>query len=151
MPWFPGWEAATTTAAKQLGVKYDYVEVDTIAEIETVLKRLRREQVSAVRVVNVRGPQSDQQRISGWAADNYLPTIGDPEDGFLLSYGDSGGEQITRKAAEYVAKILGGAKPSDLPVEQSTDIGLAINLKTARAIGMQIPESVLLQAVQVIR
>ena len=71
------------------------------------------------------------------------------ETGGLISYGaDFSG--MFRKAADYVAKILKGEKPADLPVEQATKFELAVNLKTAKTIGIKLPESILLRADQLI-
>jgi len=96
---------------------------------------------------------SHQRRIIEFAARRRIPTIytspGWAEQGGLMEYSASVREVIVR-AAGYVDKILKGAKPADLPVEQPTKFELVINLKTAKALGLTIPQSVLLRADQVI-
>ena len=96
---------------------------------------------------------SQARRIAGLAAQHRLPTMfwtrGPVESGALMSYGQNNAEHYYR-AATYIDKILKGAKPGDLPVEQPTKIELVINLKTAKAIGLTIPQQLILQADKVI-
>jgi putative tryptophan/tyrosine transport system substrate-binding protein len=94
---------------------------------------------------------SVREKIAAFAARSRLPTMcvyrDSVEAGGLMSYGPDR-RQIYRRAAEYVDKILKGAKPADLPIEQPTKFELAINLKTAKALGLTIPSSLLLRADQ---
>jgi len=98
-------------------------------------------------------PISSDRRIVEFAAKHRLPMISDyswvPEAGALMSYGTNARE-LTWHTASYVDKILKGVKPADLPVENPTKLELIINLKTAKALGLTIPQSVLLRADQVI-
>src|SRR5262249_16628700 len=94
-----------------------------------------------------------QKRILDFATKNRLPSVfwqrGFAEAGALLSYGTSYPD-LFRAAANYVDKILHGAKPADLPVEQPTRFEFVVNLKSAKALGLTIPQSLLLRADQVI-
>ena len=90
------------------------------------------------------------RRIADLLIDHRLPSIGDPRAGLLLEL-LAGRMQLARKAAEYVDKILRGATPSALPVEQASIFDLVINLKTANALGLKIPQSLLLRADEVIQ
>ena len=94
--------------------------------------------------------KAHQKRIAALLISLRIPSLGEPEDGFLLQYGIDG-SYLARKAAGYVARILNGTKPSELPVEQVSQFNLVVNQKTAEAIGLKIPESMLLRASKVIR
>ena len=148
--WFPQWAVAMNAAASQLGANFEYADVDSIAEMEVVLKRLARQGVQAVMVDSDPMLNPHMERIAAMLVDQRLASIGDAEAGFLLQY-QVNSRQLARKAAEYVDKILMGAKPSDLPVEQASTFDLVINLKTAKALGLQIPQSLLLRASELIQ
>ena len=97
---------------------------------------------------------SERRRLVDLAAKNRLPTVFPYREfvdaGGLMAYGPNFAD-LSRRAATYVDKILKGAKPGDLPVEQPTKFELVINLKTAKALGLTIPPSVLGRADQIIQ
>jgi len=122
-------------------------------ELPTAFAAIAQERTEAVFVIA--GPQLfvDRERLAALALKHRLPSIHTQSEyvdaGGLLSYGPSYPE-LFRRAAVYVDKILKGAKPGDLPIEQPTQVSLVVNLKTAHALGMSIPRSVLLRAERVI-
>jgi ABC-type uncharacterized transport system substrate-binding protein len=137
--------------AKALGVALVSLEVRGPAEVDRALTRIAAERPDALWVHLVAFPF--RARFLELAATNRLPTVAQssswPQSGGLLSYGPDPAELLRRGAAQ-TAKILNGAKPADLPVEQPTKFELVINLKTAKALGLTIPQTLLLRADQVI-
>jgi putative ABC transport system substrate-binding protein len=113
-----------------------------------------KERVNAVIVASVPGLSGYRKQIVDLAVQNRLPLMSESvlavEAGGLVSY-NANNDEILRRAAVYVDKILKGAKPADLPVEQPTKFELVINLKTAKQIGLTIPPNVLARADRVIR
>jgi len=132
-----------------LGINLRQVALFAPDELDRTFGRLARDHVGALRILS--DPLSDQWsgRIAELAIKHRLPTMFDlrmyVEAGGLMSYGPSLAD-IHRRAAIYVDKILKGAKPADLPVEQPTKFELVINLKTAKALGLTIPQSILIRA-----
>jgi putative ABC transport system substrate-binding protein len=139
--------------ATQLGVRLDLVGVKSPTEFDTAFAALEKKRPDALIVQGDIFFYSHRIRIVEFASKSRLPAVftlrGFADAGGLLVYGASYPEMF-RRAATYVDKILKGAKPADLPVEQPTKFELVINLKTARALGLIMPPSLLLRADQVI-
>ena len=129
------------------------VEARTPAEIEKAFSAMARENVKAVIVARDSLFNQQVRQVAELAAKGRLPTVAGlreyVEAGGLMSYGPNRAD-IYRRAATYVDKIFKGAKPSDLPVEQPTKLEMVINRKTAKALGLTIPQSLLIRADQVI-
>ena len=145
---------AVESAARSLGVTFRSVEVRGRNEFEGAFAAMVRERANGIVVATdpvILGPRSEVVLL---AARNRLPAVYGlrefPEVGGFMSYGPNVADQF-RRAAVYVDKILKGAKPGDLPVEQATKFELVINLKTAKALGLTIPPSLLGRADEVIQ
>jgi putative ABC transport system substrate-binding protein len=140
-------------AAHRASVKILSVEARSPQEIENAFFMMSRENAEAVIVAADSFFTQQRRQIAELAAKNRLPTISEyreyAEAGGLMSYGSNRPEQF-RRAATYVDKILKGAKAADLPVEQPTKFELIINRKTAKALGLTIPQSLLISADKVI-
>jgi len=142
-------------AAERFGMKFQPLVITAPEEIESAFSAMIRERAGAlvVQPLFIRG-LGQGQRIAELAVRNRLPTVSDgsgfPEAGGLMLYGPDL-QQSYRRAATYVDKILKGAKPADLPVQQPTKFELVINLKAAKQIGLTIPPNVLARADKVIR
>ena len=142
-------------AAFKFGIETRTVEAATPAALDAAFAAIAGQHPDALVVARdamlLSEPQP--QRISAFALKNRIAAFGPdaqfPEAGSLLSYGPSLLDMY-RRAATYVKKILAGAKPADLPVEQPVKFEMVINLKTAKALGITIPQSLLVQAERVI-
>ena len=143
----------TERRGRALGVELRLLTVDRIDDLAAVLGGLDRRRDGGVIVLPTPLAFAHAQAIAELALQHKLPTVGDPrhfaESGGLIAYGADFDDQL-RRAATYVDKILKGARPGDLPVQQPTRFYLVINLKTATAIGLTIPPSLLLRADHVI-
>jgi putative ABC transport system substrate-binding protein len=140
-------------AARSLNLTLQVVVLRQRNDLETGFAKLRRERPDAL--FGLRNPQTLLYRkpIVEFAAEERLPAIYAMSDiaeaGGLMSYGPNRAD-LFRHAATYVTKILNGAKPADLPIEQPTKFELVINLKTAKSLGISIPPSVFAIADEVI-
>lgn len=143
----------TRSAAKKLGVTVQEVGVSGPADFAGAFAAMAQQRAAAV--IMVAGPviSLHRRRLIKLANERKLPTIcwrrGVVRAGCLMSYG-ADRRQMVNRAAGYVAKILRGAKPGDLPVEQPTKFQFVLNLKTAKALGIEFPRSILLRAMEVI-
>jgi putative ABC transport system substrate-binding protein len=141
-------------AARALGVRLQNVEARSPHELDSAFTAMTRERAGALVILNdaILGVNLSKQ-IAELAAKSRLPAVhGEPEyaqAGGLMVYG-ANRLDLERRAATFVDKILKGAKPGDLPVEQPSKFDLIINLKTAKALGLTIPPSLLQRADQVI-
>ena len=141
-------------AAGALGVKLQYLDVLSPKDIETAFRAASKGRADAVLTLASPILESHRKQIADLAVKNRLPAIYHVpefvEAGGLMSYGVSFID-LYRRAATYVDKILKGAKPADLPVEQPTKFEFIINLKAAKQIGLTIPPNVLARADKVIK
>ena len=141
-------------AAEKVGVSVQRVDAGTRQEISEAFAAMVRGKAEALIVPQESFFSQQRAQIVELAVKHRLPTMGgsaeNAEGGFLMAYGQSNRDTFHR-AAIYVDKILKGASPGDLPVEQPTKFDLVINLKTAKALSIKVPQSILLQATKVIR
>lgn len=140
-------------AAQALGVRGELLRADTMQDLEQRMAGKAPGRNTALVFQENTGYLRERKRIAEWGVRQGWPTAFPyrlhVEAGGLLSYGTDT-NALRRRAAAYVDKILKGANPADLPVEQPTEFELVINLKTAKALGLTIPQSILLQADEVI-
>jgi putative tryptophan/tyrosine transport system substrate-binding protein len=161
--WQPGGQGERTdkdmlkradVAARALGVRLQVVEVRGPADFGRAFSNMTRARAGALTVLGTPMFFTERRRLVDLAAKNRLPAVYGTRDyvdvGGLMAYGPNTAD-LFRRAATYVDKILKGAKPADLPVEQPTKFELLINLKTAKALGLTIPPSLLGRADEVIQ
>ena len=141
-------------AAQPLGIQLLTPDIGTDADLRSALELAINEHAGAVMATGQPQILRERRSIVDFTTANRLPVLSQdrafPEVGGLISYGPSR-PALSRRAATYVDKILKGAKPEDLPVEQPTVFELIINIKTAQALGLAIPQEVLQQATEIIR
>ncbi len=145
---------ASEAAARALGVRLQVLKAERRDDLPTAFAEMQKNRTDALIVSSSPLFYVNRARLVALAATQRLPTIYHQsefvvESGGLMSYGPDF-RDLFKRSATYVDKILKGTKPSDLPVQQPTKFELIINLKTARALGLTIPPSLLLRADQVI-
>jgi putative ABC transport system substrate-binding protein len=141
-------------AARKLGLTARAVKATGKVEFESAFTTIRNERAEAIHVLPSPFFNAHRGGLIELVAKHRLPAIYEfkdyVHDGGLMSYGPSIAE-MHRGMASYVVRILKGAKPGDLPIERATKFELVLNLKTAKALGLTIPQSVLLRADEVIQ
>jgi putative ABC transport system substrate-binding protein len=145
--------AAVERAAKSMGLSVQAVKPDAPHDFDMALRTLAEGGAQMLHVLSTPSFVPHRARIAELAIRHGLPTMfiwrAYVESGGLMSYGVDNGP-MWRRAASYVAKILRGAHPADLPIEQTANFEFAVNLKTAKALGITLPTSILLRADEVI-
>jgi putative ABC transport system substrate-binding protein len=146
-------QKAAETAARSLGLTTRVVVIRDEGDLEGAFRTAKDDRANAMYVLPSPTFNRHRARLAELAMKHRLPGIYENRDyvkaGGLMSYGPSFPD-LFRRSASYIDRILKGAKPADLPIEQPTKFELVINLKTAKALGLTIPPSVLLQADEVI-
>ena len=140
-------------AAKRLGVNIMTTQIQRSDDFESVQKLLRTWRADSLYLIDSTTNNLNRKLLAEFAAQYRLPAIYGQsqyaEDGGLISYG-ANWKELYRRAAHFVDKFLKGAKPADLPVEQPTKFDLVVNVNAANALGIKIPQSILLRADKVI-
>jgi putative ABC transport system substrate-binding protein len=143
----------TESAGRTLGIEVDGVEVRRADDFDAALASVTGLHPKAIVVLSSPLMMVNIRRIALWALESRLPAIfwerAFPASGGLMSYGPDL-DSLARRSAVFVDKILKGAKPADLPIEQPTKFDLVINMATAKVLGLTVPQSLLLRAVEVI-
>lgn len=141
------------TATRALGAQFSAARLSRASDLQTAFASLRRDRVDVLVVSGYDATLQNRRAIIDFASANRLAAIYPlreyVDEGGLLSYGANVAD-ISRRAAHYVDRIIKGAKPADLPVEQATTVELVVNLKTARALGITLPPSLLLRADRIV-
>jgi putative ABC transport system substrate-binding protein len=154
LPGMPAYIREGNVAAKTLGLRVRYLEVRDTSGLDAALAQVHRQRPDALYVVPSGTVGAQYRRIIRFAMKEKLPTfwpagVGFAHAGGLVTYGPNRDDMMQRTAA-IVDKLLKGAHAADVPVEQRSRFDLAINLRTARALGLTIPPSILVRATHII-
>jgi putative ABC transport system substrate-binding protein len=153
-PWHAKVVEDLKAAAPSLSIELSFMSVQTPEEIGPAFSAVSRAHAQALYVIEDPFFFTHRRTLLKLASKARLPVISGErafaDEGGLMSYGANYADQL-RRAAGYVGKILKGAKPGDLPIEQPTKFELVVNVKTAKALGITIPQSILLRADEVTR
>jgi putative ABC transport system substrate-binding protein len=145
---------AIQAASRTLGVTVRPLGVHSLEDFEVAFTAMTQERPDALFVVADPLVIANRKRILDFTARHRLPAMYEGRahvvDGGLMAYGPSSDDR-SRRAAAFVDKILNGARPADLPVEQPMRLKLVVNLKTAKTLGLELPPSILIRADEVIQ
>ena len=149
----PGELQVSQAAAKILGIQVDYFPVRSAADIDAAFAAMPKLRSEAVMVFPDALTARQRDQIAALAAKNRIPAVSGwalyADAGFLFSYGPNLRDSF-RRLAYYADRILKGANPAELPVEQPATFEMVLNMKTAKALGLKVPQSILIQATRVI-
>jgi putative tryptophan/tyrosine transport system substrate-binding protein len=144
----------TRTAAEQLGLKVQLIEVHGPQDFESAFAAARRQRAQALQVIATNTFVSYRTQLAKLAIAEGLPSISDfpllAQAGLLMTYG-ADLDDLGRRLIGYMDKILKGARPADLPIERPVNLQLSVNLGTATALGIKLPQSLLLRADELIQ
>jgi ABC-type uncharacterized transport system substrate-binding protein len=153
-PWSDANRQAEEEAAKKLGIRIERIDVSSVEDFERAFATAEARHIDGFTITSTALFFGHRIRMTALVAKSGRPAIYSfrefPEAGGLVSYGPNS-EDLCRRAATYVDRILRGAKPGDLPVEQPTKFQLVINVKAAKALGLTVPPTLLLRADHVIQ
>ena len=144
-----GWRRDLEAAAQTLKLQTLWLDVDSADDLDKAFDQLARLSGTAIYATTTYVNEQNAARIAAFALKQGMPSFGFPEYGMLVGYWADYIE-LYRRSAGYVKKILEGARPGDLPFEQATKFDLVINAKTAKALGLTVPRTLLLNAQLVI-
>lgn len=144
---------ASETAATAMGLDIEYFEVAGALQLDQALGAIQKSRHEAAVMFPIQSIISNSARIAAWSLKNRIPAISGwaqfAEEGNLISYG-ANMRQTFRRLATFVDRILRGTKPADLPIELPSQVELVINLRAAKALGLSVPQTLLLRADRVI-
>lgn len=154
LPWYSSYVGAATSAAKALGVQIEFHEVPGIAAYEPLIQELARGKIDAAELMPGTAAFTltnlEYEQIAALFLRYRLPAIGPARLGFLLHCEFAEG-LMAQRIAYFAGRILRGTKPAELPVEEFSTLRLILNARTARALGLTLPRSLLLRAEEVIQ
>jgi putative ABC transport system substrate-binding protein len=150
LPWYAAAVPSLSNAAGALGATTHFVDFQAFEDLEGSVKRFKGQGIDSAMLIGDVGQLAPLKKVAALFVDYRVPSVGPTDEGFLLECQPPLGP-LARTAAKYVDRILQGVKPSDLPVEQVTTVELVVNLRTAKALDLHIPQALLMRADKTVR